>query len=65
MKDRCLMAMCVLWFAAAGAAQAEPATPFLAGKPLQFDVKLLVIDTNEGCAVGDVETMKEKMPPFQ
>lgn len=54
MKDRCLTAMCVLWFAAAGAAQAEPATPFLAGKPLQFDVKLLVIDTNEGCAVGDV-----------
>lgn len=50
--------MCVLWFTATIAAQARPARPsddtVATGKPLSFQVKVLAIDTNEGCDVGDV-----------
>ena len=51
--------MCVLWIAAAAATQAPPASTSTSdtaveGEPLSFRVKLLAIDTNEGCDVGDV-----------
>jgi len=60
MKDRMLMVVCASWLAAVVAAQAEPATPFLAGPPMQFETRSLVVDTNEGCAVGDVN--KDGLP---
>jgi hypothetical protein len=45
--------LCVLLLASVPAAQ-DTLTIAKEGKPLSFRVKLLVVDTNEGCDVGDV-----------
>jgi len=50
---RRLSMLCVLLLASVPAAQ-DTLTIAKEGKPLSFRVKLLVVDTNEGCDVGDV-----------
>lgn len=56
---RWIVSMSVLFVAAAGVAQTSPPgvaiAPTVDGEPLTFDVKVLAIDTNEGCDVGDVD----------
>lgn len=47
--------VCVLWVASSAAAQQDLAVIADAGDPLSFRVKLLAIDTNEGCDVGDID----------
>lgn len=53
-RDRLFAMLCTLMIAASAMPQAIPDTITDVGEPLAFEVKLLAVDTNEGCDVGDV-----------